>query len=66
MKHLNHGDTADTAKVKSDEPRRARRETNPQDRNLSLSFSVLSVVNAVALAFRRVRRAAVMNCFCSR
>jgi hypothetical protein len=54
MKHLNHGDTA---KVKSYEPRRARRETNPQDRNLF--FSVLSVVNAVALAFRRVRRAAV-------
>jgi hypothetical protein len=58
-----HGDTACTAKVKSDN-HGGHGERQKQRQVLFLFFSVLSVssvVNTFALAFRRVRRVAVVQ-----
>jgi hypothetical protein len=60
---MNHGDTACTARVKSayHGEHGGHGEKQNKERNLSLSFSVSSVVNAFVFAFRRARRVAVVK-----
>jgi hypothetical protein len=63
---MNHGDTACTAKIKSDNhgEHGGHGEKQKRRKTMVLSFSVLSVssvVNAFTFAFRRVRRVAVVK-----
>jgi hypothetical protein len=60
---VHHGDTADTARVKSDN-HGGHGEKQTTRQNLLLPFSVCSVssvVNAFVFASRRVRRVAVVQ-----